>query len=394
MIASAIMGVPVYRDIEHDTRGYYLSYPITEKGYLLGRYLGSLLVLVIVCLGALLGLMLGALLGPVFGFEEASRFGPLNLSAYVNATLVFLLPNLFFTGTLFFSLVALTRKIFVAYTGSILFFVGYLLASALTRDIEQRDLAALLDPFGLNAFNNESRYWTPVEQNTRLVPLAGTVLWNRLLWVGLALAVFGFTVYRFTFADFLAVKLGRRKGAAAAAEATLPAPLVRVPRVLPTFSAGVHLREMFRLAWLEFTNVTRDIYFLGILLGGVLFLFLDGWFGFPQFGTPSLPMTFYMLEVKDFNYIVFVYILLIFYTGEVVHRDRAVRFNQIADTLPVPNWLVYGSKLLALVYICLMLVTFPSCAACSTRCSKDTFTSTSASTSPTSTCSNCPSTCN
>jgi hypothetical protein len=357
MIASAIMGVPVYRDIEHDTRGYYLSYPITEKGYLLGRYLGSLLVLVAVCLGALAGLMLGAALGPVFGFEEANRFGPLNLPAYANAVLIFLLPNLFFTGTLFFSLVALTRKIFVAYTGSILFFIGYLLASALTRDIEQRDLAAILDPFGLNAFNNESRYWTPIEQNTRLIPLAGTVLWNRLLWVGLALAVFSFTLYRFTFQDFLAVKLGKRK--ADPVETALPAPLVRIPRVIPAFSTGVHLREMFRLAWLEFTNVVRDIYFLGILLGGVLFLFLDGWFGFPQFGTPSLPMTFYMLEVKDFNYIVFVYILLIFYTGEVVHRDRSVRFNQIADTLPVPNWLVYGSKLLALVYICLMLVNLP-----------------------------------
>jgi hypothetical protein len=66
-----------------------------------------------------------------------------------------------------------------------------------------------------------------------------------------------------------------------------------------------------------------------------------------------------MLEVKDFNYIIFIYILLIFYTGEVVHRDRSVRFNQISDTLPVPNWMVYGSKFLALVYICLLLVHMP-----------------------------------
>jgi hypothetical protein len=38
MIASAIMGVPVYRDIEHKTENYYFTYPISEKGYILGRF--------------------------------------------------------------------------------------------------------------------------------------------------------------------------------------------------------------------------------------------------------------------------------------------------------------------------------------------------------------------
>ena len=45
MLSSAIMGVPVYRDIEHKTENYYFSYPISEKGYLLGRFFGSMSVL-------------------------------------------------------------------------------------------------------------------------------------------------------------------------------------------------------------------------------------------------------------------------------------------------------------------------------------------------------------
>ncbi len=75
-----------------------------------------------------------------------------------------------------------------------------------------------------------------------------------------------------------------------------------------------------------------------------------------QYGTPSLPLTNYMLQVKDFDYIIFVYIILIFYTGEAVHRDRAVHYDSIADALPVPNWLTYGSKFLALLGIALLLV--------------------------------------
>jgi hypothetical protein len=357
LICSAIMGVPVYRDIEHDTRSYFLSYPITEKGYLLGRYVGSFVVLFLVFLAGTLGLLLGGIMGPLFGFEETSRFGPVNFSAYANGIILFLLPNIFFTGTLFFCLVTLTKKIVVAYTGSILFFVAYLVANALTSDIDKRTLADLIDTFGLNTFQNATRYWTVVEQNTSLASLEGNTLWNRIIWMSMAAVVFAYTVFRFNFQSFLDVKLGKKK--TIELDLGISKTYVHIPAAVQSFSASGYFREMFRLAKLEFTNVVTDIYFLGILLGGLLFLFLDGWFGFPQFGTPSFPTTYYMLEVKDFNYIIFIYILLIFYTGEVVHRDRSVRFNQISDTLPVPNWLMYGSKFLSLVYICLMLVHMP-----------------------------------
>ena len=64
MLASAVMGVPIYRDIEHGTQDYFFSYPISEKGYLLGRFFGSLFILLLISLGMHLGLMLGFFLGP------------------------------------------------------------------------------------------------------------------------------------------------------------------------------------------------------------------------------------------------------------------------------------------------------------------------------------------
>lgn len=42
VISSSIMGTPLYRDIEYNTKDYYLTYPITKPGYFWGRYLGSL----------------------------------------------------------------------------------------------------------------------------------------------------------------------------------------------------------------------------------------------------------------------------------------------------------------------------------------------------------------
>lgn len=355
MISSAVMGVPVYRDIEYNTKGYFMAYPISEKSYLLGRFFGSFVVLILISLGVHFGMILGSVLGPIVGDEGPERYGPFNYIYYLYPTLLFTIPNLFFTGTIFFSLVALTRKIYVTYVGSVLFFIGWLLANSLTQDIEYRNYSDILDPFGFNAYLNATRYWTPAEQNVTLVPIVGNLLWNRILWVGISLVVFLFTLYRFDFQRFLAVKLGKGKKNEDTPHAQSKGVYV-MPQVTKVFSFGIYFRQMLGLASLEFKNIVRDTYFIAILLGGVLFLFLDGWFGNPTFGTPSLPMTYYMLEVKDFNYIVFVFIILIFYTGEVVHRDKSVNYAHISDALPVPNWLTYGSKFLALVYVCFLLV--------------------------------------
>ncbi|GAA4452309.1 M1 family aminopeptidase [Nibrella saemangeumensis] len=356
MISSAVMGVPVYRDIEHNTRSYFFTYPISERGYLLGRYLGSFLVLVFIMAFACLGIAAGSVLGPVFNLaDNVERFGPVNFWEYVQPLLVFVVPTMFFTGSLFFGLVALTRNIFVTYAGSLLLFIGYLVANTLAEDLDNKELVSLLDPFALTTFIDATKYWTPVEQNTLTVPLAGNLLKNRLIWGGLGLLVLLFTLYRFNFQHFLAVRLGKSKGEATG---TVPAPksLLSLPVAEKIYTDGAYIGHMLRLARLEFTNIVRDMYFWAIMLGGGLFLFLDGWFADQSFGTPSLPLTYYMIEAKDFNYILFVFILIIFYTGESVHRDKAVRFDNIADALPVPNWLSYGSKFLALAGVCFLLV--------------------------------------
>ncbi|GAB3261301.1 M1 family aminopeptidase [Larkinella harenae] len=355
MLSSAVMGVPVYRDIEHNTRSYFFSYPISEKGYLLGRYAGSFLVLIGMMSTACLGIALGSLLGPVFNLaDNVERYGPIRLWDYVQPLLVFVIPTVFFTGSLFFSLVALTRNVFVTYAGSLLLFIGYLLGLTLASDLDNKNIVDLLDPFALNTFENATKYWTPAEQNELHAHLEGNVLWNRLIWAGVGLASLLYTLFRFDFQRFLAVKLGKKSKTETAP--TKAKPLTELPVVEKFFSTRTYVGHMLRLTRLEFSNIVRDIYFLVILMGGALFLFLDGWFADQNFGTSSLPTTYYMLEVKDYNYILFVFILIIFYTGESVHRDKAVRFDNIADALPIPNWVTYGSKFLALAGICFLLV--------------------------------------
>lgn len=356
MLSSAIMGVPVYRDIEHKTENYYFSYPITEKGYLLGRFFGSMAVLFLVSFGMHFGLIIGFAIGPHAGYVEPVRFTDFNLWHYIQPTLILYWTNFFFAGCIFFALVSLTKKVMLAYAGGAILFITYLITLTLTQDIENKDLVSLLDPFGLGTYQNTIRYWTPEEQNTMTVPFSGMLVWNRLIWVGLGLLAFLYTLFRFDFQRFLNNNYSSKKKKDNLDTPKASAALTKIPSVSKVFSTSLNVKLLFGLAYMEFKNIIRDNFFKAILIAAVLFLFFDAWFGFPIYGTPSLPLTYYMLEVKDYTYVILIFILIVFMTGEVLHRERSVNYDQIFGSLPIPNRIVYGSKFLALVMVSFILV--------------------------------------
>ncbi|MCU0451073.1 MAG: peptidase M1, partial [Bernardetiaceae bacterium] len=351
-MATAVMGVPVYRDIEHKTQNYFFSYPISEKGYLLGRFLGSFATLVLIGTGMIFGHVLGGWISKTFEVgQNYERVGPFNLINYLWPYLLVGIPNLFFAGSLFFSLVALTKRVFVTYSGGVILFVLYLASETLLSDLDNKTLAAIVDPFALTAIGDLTRYWTVDEQNTRLFPLAGNLLYNRLLWTSVGLLPFLYLLWRFDFQRFLTERLKKRKGQADEARLTK----VALPKVQPSFSFGRYGAQMLGMARVELVNVLRDPFFIVILLAAALFFFVDAPYGGMQLGTPSLPATYLMLETKDGFFYFFVIILIIFITGEVVHRDRSVNFHLITDALPVPNWLPYGAKFMAMLGVMLLV---------------------------------------
>src|ERR1700679_3324744 len=63
LISSSVMGTAIYRDIEYQTKDYYLTYPITKAGYFWGRYLGSFVFMVLIAFGILAGVYFGSVIG-------------------------------------------------------------------------------------------------------------------------------------------------------------------------------------------------------------------------------------------------------------------------------------------------------------------------------------------
>jgi hypothetical protein len=66
------------------------------------------------------------------------------------------------------------------------------------------------------------------------------------------------------------------------------------------------------------------------------------------FGTHVLPVTRMMLESIASAYVFMAVIILVYYAGELVHRERLARVAEYVDAMPFPNWVTIAAKLVAL----------------------------------------------
>src|SRR5262249_35015007 len=153
------------------------------------------------------------------------------------------------------------------YVGSVVLLIGYLLASSMTARLENRWIAALLNPFGGHAIDSISEYWSIAEKNARTVPLQGLFLWNRVLWLGASAALLALT-----FARFAPVHgSGAEGGRGGEEEKDVPEPAAASPvRATPGPVSGLAILP--ELTWLALRETVKNTYFLVILLCGVLFL--------------------------------------------------------------------------------------------------------------------------
>jgi ABC-2 type transport system permease protein len=347
IITGGIMGQAVYQDFAHGTHALFFTAPISRMQYLLGRFLGAFAVLVLIFSSVGLGLRFGA----AMPWVDASRLGPGVPGAYLWPYLTGILPNLFFTGALFFGLAALSRRILPVYVASVVLLMGYLMGGNLLQKLDTKWLAALVDPFGLYAVQTVTEYWTMAERNTLLVPLEGWFLLNRLVWLGVGAVALGYTLVRFQRVHALA---GRRVESTPESAPPQKAPAAPAA-VTRDFRGATFLRLLPRLAWLDFKETVKNVYFVVMVLAGVLFVLGASRALGTMFDTPVYPVTYMVLELVGGTFGLFHAIIITFYSGELAWRERDARMHQVSDALPVPGWLPFLSKLLALMGVQVLL---------------------------------------
>ncbi|MCR9162491.1 MAG: M1 family aminopeptidase [Nannocystaceae bacterium] len=351
LLVTAFAAGAVVRDFDDGAYQLFYTKPIHRRDYLLGRFVGGLLTAMFVMAACSLGMMIGS----VMPWLDAERLGPFSLATFVQPLAVFVFPTLFVLGSIFFAVATFTRRMLWAYVAVAGLMVLFAVSEAFVGDLDNDTIAALIDPFGMSAFSIETRYWTPNERNTALVPFSGTVLLNRAIWSALGAAILAFTVVRYRMvAPSVGSKRGKAVENASNTEAT-------IPKVALDYGALSQLRQWAFATRVEVRSVLTSTAFI-VLCVFALINVLGGAHGTTNemYGTPVLPVTNLMLRVIDGAMGLYLLIVITFYSGEVVWRERKNGMARVVDAMPTSNWVFSLSKLSALLaavaVVCLVSV--------------------------------------
>lgn len=338
------------RDFGANTAELMFATPVPRGAYLGGRFAAGWLVSVLVMAAVAIGLWLGALMP----WLDPARLGPTPWRAYGWAFAVLVLPNLFFTGALLFLLATLTRSMLGTYIGVIAFFVLWQVALITlgNGNIEHQSIGAIIDPFGLGALDLAARYWTPSDQNVRIPDLTGVLLGNRALWLAAGIGMLAATFALFK-PDREGLRLWRSRKRVAATDA--PATAVSAPIVVPAVTLradfAARMRQFFKLAGFDAWHVLRGVPFLVMLAFGLMNLGAGLAFSDQIYGTSVWPVTHLMATTMAGSYQWLLVLVLGFYAGELVWRERDARVGEVTDAFPLPDWIALLSKVTALAAV-------------------------------------------
>jgi ABC-2 type transport system permease protein len=367
IMGASIAGESAARDFRMRIHPLVFTTPVTKLEYLGGRFLAALAVNALLLLFLPLGVMLSFYL-PGMNQEELL---PFRASAYLNVFFFIALPTAFIATALQFSLAALSRQVMASYMMSLLLaIVAQVIAMAIAKLLGNWELVKLLDPIGVaGIIGSELATWTPAEKNTRLITLNGMFLWNRVLWISIALGSLMITYARFNFNSDETKSWWRRfklrqktvwkemqQGHASETTVTRPTPIT-FPQIPQSFGSTTYFRQTLRIGWTSFKNLASHPTSLTLVASVALVSVMFSDRIMTQFSIPLLPTTQQILTylTNPAGNIgtpwAIIPLLIIYFSGALIWRERDTRVNEIADAAPVKEWVLLAGKLLGLALL-------------------------------------------
>lgn len=375
LVASMMAGEAAARDVQTGMHPLIYTSPVSKLEYLGGRFLAAFILNALV----LIGVQIGSLLGVYAGGVDPAIIGPFRPAAYLAAYAFIALPNAFIATTIQFASALFSGRTIASYFGSVmLVFFTVPVPVILYFSIGQPKLAMMADPIGMFAImNSMMTEWTLVEKNVRMFTLDGTMLWNRLLWLGIAVGTLAVVYVRFRFAhltvdgfwnritrlvDWFGTGANIAKAPTPSGVALEPVTL-SVPSVPRSFGFATQIRQTFSIAGSSFWMMVKSLAGLFLLVVFPAFVMLLLVVQSEQWGIPLLPRTGYIVskyltspltQASDFR--IMIPLLIIYFAGELVWRERDARLSEKVDATPVPEWALFLGKFLGLGFVLIVFM--------------------------------------
>ena len=342
------------RDHMYKMESIVFSTTLPKSQFFWTKFAGVFCIATIIITLFLVGFAVG-FLSPLLDPERITKF---ELAPYMITWLVFILPNVFICSSIIFTIGALTKNQIAIFSGAILLYFLYwvasiyfnspLLAQSVPSSSNSLSLAALADPFGMSAYFEQTQFWTPFQKNVQIISLTGTLLWNRIFWIAIALIILTFTYVKFSF------KIKNTKD-------VKPKPLAVMQEYVPTSYSSVQdnspnylvqWNRYYSLVKSESRQIFKSLPFQVLLFIWIISILISIYERVHQGGiyNDSLyPTTSILLDLIQEP--IFSLLLLMFFSGEIIWKVKELKFDEILESTPTSRLIFLLAKFTTLILL-------------------------------------------
>ena len=373
IFTAIMMGDPVIRDFRLGVDPLLFSKPVGRASYLLGKFFGAFFVLVC-CQSAYVLTVFLLQWVPFSGMVTL----PVRILPYFKHFFFVIVISHLVLGAFFFAVGTLTRNGKIVYGLAACFYPAYVSLQLIWKNLLPVNVRILLDPVAFNFHSKHINGWDQTADflNKHVVTYDGYAYGNRTLMV-LYSGILLFIVYR-RFAiyeqtklsddSFTILTLPRAEESVTYGPESAPSlELVRsaievsperdrrpLPNVTTTRGLKTTFIKLCAAGATEF-RLLRAERSLIVLLPLVIVLSVFDLTFFRV--TPEISYSVTYASGTASALLFFLVGLIIFFTGEAMHRDREVRVQQIIWSTPASNSVLLLSKFFATTLLALSLIT-------------------------------------
>lgn len=342
-IATAFFNNAALRDFNNQFDEILFATPIKKKDYFLGRFLGALTVAIFPFLGIYLGFTLSTYIAPAMEWVDAEKMGTLPVLAFATNFLLTIIPNIFISGVIIFSVASIFRSTATSFAGTMLLFIGYSVALSFSSDIDNEMIAALIDPFGLSAYGLDSKYFTPIEKNTVVPGLTSFLAINRYIW-----CIGGIVLLRVLYSFFSFEKKKSTFKKKNEKVSTKEKIIFEKPVIYSHFSQFTDFVQFFSFVKIHLKNILQSTTFRLLILFSFVQLIASIFQGYEYMGLQSYPVTYKVVEDIQNSSMIFLLIIMVYYSGDLLWEDKEAHLNEVIDATPHSSYASLFAKYFAI----------------------------------------------
>lgn len=351
---TVMMAQTQLKDSESKLDAIIYATPVSKFNYLFSRFLSVFVISVL----SYAMLILGVMIGHVFP-SETQQMGSFSIMNYVIPFFVFAIPNVFLITSLLMALAWLTRSKLMIYVGGLFIYILYVMGSIFSNSPifagaspatpEAMSLMAKIDPFGLAAYFEQTRYWTVFQKNTQIVSMTGNVFFNRSLWMVISLVLLFVSFQLFSFRKI-------REKSKKQPKTTKNELKIDEKQLFPVseFQTLQHNLSVIK----SFVKIDLALIFRGIpfvliiiMLTGLLTIEIADEIDGGRRMAESITTTGLMVTTLMDRLPIILILILLFYSSELVWRSEAAGISALEKATSHQPGMTFIAKLIALAAI-------------------------------------------